>query len=274
VHPGDEIVLRLKNDLPPAKSDGAHTHPWAGPQDPCRGGAVTASSTNLHFHGLVLPPVCHQDEVIHTLIQPDDGVFEYRTTIPANQPPGLYWYHPHPHGFTERQVLGGASGALIVEGIERAAPAVVGLPERVLVLRDQLIAGVAEDSSRAGDDPTNVPSKDLSLNYVPVMYPLYKPAVILARPGRREFWRVLNASADTIFNLQLLYWPDRDTRLAQPLQILAIDGVQVAGSFASTGRTNFLLPPGARVEFLVTAPPEGMSAQFLTQLRHRPAGRH
>jgi len=32
----------------------------------------------------------------------------------------LYWYHPHIHGFSTKQVLGGASGALIVEGIERA----------------------------------------------------------------------------------------------------------------------------------------------------------
>ena len=34
-------------------------------------------------------------------------------------------------------MLGGASGALIIEGIERADPAVAGLPERVLVIRDQ-----------------------------------------------------------------------------------------------------------------------------------------
>jgi FtsP/CotA-like multicopper oxidase with cupredoxin domain len=51
--------------------------------------------------------------------------------------PGLYWYHPHIHGFSKAEVLGGASGALIIEGIERVDPAVAGLPERVLVIRDQ-----------------------------------------------------------------------------------------------------------------------------------------
>ena len=49
----------------------------------------------------------------------------------------MYWYHPHIHGFTKAQVLGGASGAIIVEGIERADKAVAGLPERVLIIRDQ-----------------------------------------------------------------------------------------------------------------------------------------
>jgi len=203
--------------------------------------------------------------VIHTLIQPGGEAFEYRITIPMDQPPGLYWYHPHPHGFSEAQVQGGASGALIVEGIESAAPVVAGLPERVLVLRDQLIGGVAEDSSRGDGDEPYVPSLDLSLNYVPIMYPLYKPAVMLVRPEEREFWRVLNASADTFFNLQLLYWPNRDTQQAQPMQLIAIDGVPVGADFASEKRTSILLPPGSRAEFAITTPPAGMYAQFLTQ---------
>jgi FtsP/CotA-like multicopper oxidase with cupredoxin domain len=67
---------------------------------------MTQSSTNLHFHGLAVPPVCHQDETLKSLIQPGDPPFEYRFQIPKNQPPGLYWYHPHVHGFTEEQLLG------------------------------------------------------------------------------------------------------------------------------------------------------------------------
>jgi len=98
---------------------------------------MTSTSTNLHFHGLTVPPVCHQDDVLKTSIQSDDPPFEYRFRIPDNEPPGLYWYHPHIHGFSTAQVLGGLSGAMIVEGIERANPEVAGLPERVLVIRDQ-----------------------------------------------------------------------------------------------------------------------------------------
>jgi FtsP/CotA-like multicopper oxidase with cupredoxin domain len=267
VKPGDEIVLNLKNELSLSNTDtaSAHTHKPAGQSNPCGGGAVTASSTNLHFHGLNIPPVCHQDEVIHTLLQPGDAAFEYRFKIPADQPAGLYWYHPHPHGFSERQVLGGASGALIVEGIERAAPVVAGLPERILILRDQTIGGVLEDSSRGDGGEPYIPSLDLSLNYVPIMYPLYKPALMLVRPGQREFWRVLNASADTFFDLQLLYWPNADTQVSQPMRVIAIDGVPVGSDFASVERTSILLPPGSRAEFLITTPSAGMYAQFLTR---------
>src|SRR6202044_3164290 len=97
----------------------------------CANAGMTRLSTNLDFHGLTVPSVCHQDDVLNTLIQQNDPPFEYRFPLPADEPPGLYWYHPHIHGFTSAQVLGGASGALIVEGIERANQELAGLPERV-----------------------------------------------------------------------------------------------------------------------------------------------
>ncbi len=158
VSPGDELILSLKNELAePAASSStsavqsssqypaqpaaamAMTHADAMPRmaDPCAGAEMTPLSTNLHFHGLTVPPTCHQDDVLNTMIEPGDPAFEYRFQIPADEPPGLYWYHPHIHGFTKAQVLGGASGALIVEGIERANRDLAGLPERVLIIRDQ-----------------------------------------------------------------------------------------------------------------------------------------
>src|SRR6185437_4295513 len=163
-------------------SHSAHLH--EGPRvagDPCTSATMTATATNLHFHGLTIPPVCHQDEVLRTSIQPGDPPFEYRFRIPDDEGAGLYWYHPHIHGFSGRQVLGGASGALIVEGIERANPEVAGLPERVLVIRDQDLAkpdasatpgnagmqafvdadGDAINSGTGGGKP----AKDLSVNY-------------------------------------------------------------------------------------------------------------
>jgi len=233
----DWLVVELKNEITPAAARNDQRMPMAigtvgAKTDPCAGGIMMDGATNLHFHGLAVPPVCHQDEATRTMIAPGAPTFEYRMRIPENTPPGLYWYHPHPHGFSERQVLGGASGALIVEGIEHAAAQVAGLPERVLVLRDQLIGGVPEDSAKGDGDEPYVPSLDLSLNFVPILYPLYKPAVLLVRPQQREFWRVLNASADTFFNLQLLDWPNPDTQVAQPIQVIAIDGVPVGADFA------------------------------------------
>src|SRR5208283_3340217 len=122
-----------------------------------------------------------------------DPPFEYRFQIPANEPPGLYWYHPHIHGFSKPQILGGASGALIVEGIERANRRLAGLPERVFIVRDQDLLNSDAPPSKSepvvpkmlidhdGDSANNgtgfgKPSKDLSINFVPVPHPDYPPA--------------------------------------------------------------------------------------------------
>jgi FtsP/CotA-like multicopper oxidase with cupredoxin domain len=252
VKPGDEVDLDLKNDLPAgAPSEHHHT------ANSCSAGPITAASTNLHFHGLAIPPTCHQDEVIHTSIQPSEPAFQYRFRIPADQPPGLYWYHPHPHGYSEPQVLGGASGALIVEGIAKLKPEVAGLPERILILRDQRILG-----PRNQDD--DMSGKDISLNFVPVMYPLYMPAVMRVKPDRREFWRVLNASADTYFNLQVIT-VENGARIPQNLRLIAMDGAPASGEVSDAPRTGILLSPGARAEFIVTTPHAGAFSQLVSR---------
>jgi FtsP/CotA-like multicopper oxidase with cupredoxin domain len=284
VRPGDLLVLKLKNELTdlagPAASAHAH-HAGSAPNDPCNSGRMSATSTNLHFHGLTAPPQCHQDEVLRTSIQPQDAPFEYRLRIPAGEPPGLYWYHPHIHGFSAVQVSGGASGALIVEGLERANAAVRGLPERILVIRDQNLLNPDAPPSKSepvvpkmlidrdGDAANNgtgfgKPAKDLSVNFVPVPYPDYPPAQLRLRPQERQLWRVLNAASVTYLNLALLFG-----RTAQQLGIVAIDGVPVneAGSTAEPviWSDHIGVPPGGRVEFIITGPPAGVPALLVTR---------
>ena len=292
--PGDLLILNLKNNLSGGENFGgragsasSHMHTTAfgrnsaKQSDPCAASAMTITSTNMHFHGLTIPAVCHQDEVLKTSIQPGDPSFEYRFRIPADEPPGLYWYHPHIHGFSKAQVVGGASGALIIEGIERANEEVAGLPERVLVIRDQdLLHPDAPPSKsepvmpkmlidRDGDSANNGsgfgrPAKDLSVNFVPVPYPDYPTAVIKMRPGARELWRVLNASAITYLNLAVLF-----KRAPQQLGIVAIDGVPINVSGKSAKAVEWHdrigLPPGGRVEFIVNGPPEGMPGLLVTR---------
>jgi len=251
LQPGDELILNLANDLPEeVMAAPAHTH-----RDDCAGGAMTPSSTNLHFHGLALPPACHQDETLRTAIRPS-AAFEYRTRIPKDEAPGLYWYHPHPHGYTQPQVLGGASGALIVEGIERVKPQVAGLPERVIVLRDQSVPGFSESDEDAG------PGKDITVNFVPILFPVYRPAMMTVPPGEREFWRVLNASAGTFFDLQIRYGRIiQDVNDVRNIELIALDGVPV-GKDAEI--THILLSPGGRAEFIMTTPPAGVWGQLVT----------
>jgi FtsP/CotA-like multicopper oxidase with cupredoxin domain len=282
--PGEMLILHLKNELTVEDTKGAKVHDHmatAKSADPCMSGGMTPTSTNLHFHGLTIPAVCHQDDVLRTSISPHDKPFEYRFRIPDNQPPGLYWYHPHIHGFTKAQVLGGASGALIVEGIERANKEVAGLPERVLIIRDQDLVNPNAPPARSepivprllmdrdGDAANNgtgfgKPAKDLSINYVPVPYPDYTPARIEMQPEERQLWRVLNASAITYLNLQVLF-----NRAPQQLGLVALDGVPLnsrgtMGDFIDW-RNHLGIPPGARMEFIVKGPPKGVTGLLVTR---------
>ena len=284
VHPGDLVVLHLTNALTDLSHGNSaapmHAHAHAS-GNPCTSGVMSPVSTNLHFHGLTIPPVCHQDDVMKTSVQPGDAPFEYRFRIPDDEPPGLYWYHPHIHGFSKEQLLGGASGALIVEGIERAKKATAGLPERVFIIRDQDLmnpnAPPAKSEpvvpkfmiDRDGDAANNgtgfgKPAKDLSINYIPVPYPDYPPATIEMKPGERQLWRVLNASAITYLNLAVLF-----NRVPQSLGLVALDGVPMNMNDAEKDsvdpQTHIGLPPGARVEFIVTGPPEGETGLLVTR---------
>ena len=290
VKPGDQLVIHFRNDLADVDTTTpAVDRPLAGAPictakkspDPCESGAMTPVSTNLHFHGLSVPPACHQDDVLKTSIQPDDAPFEYRLRIPADAPPGLYWYHPHLHGFSKTQVLGGASGALIIDGIERADPQLASLPERVIVIRDQDLINPDAPPSRfepvmsksqldSDGDALNSgtgfgkPAKDLSVNFVPVPYPNYPPAVTSMKPGERQLWRVLNASAITYLNLALLVH-----RMPQKVGVVGLDGVPLhfAGSPSPPVRwvDHIGVPPGSRAEFIVEGPPAGSGALLVTR---------
>ena len=300
VRPGDQLVIHFKNDLVDLDAKALDTktlntttsaidRALAGAPictakksaNPCESGAMTPVSTNLHFHGLTVPPVCHQDDVLKTSIQPDDAPFDYRLRIPEDAAPGLYWYHPHLHGFSKTQVLGGASGALIIEGIERADASLAGLPERVLVIRDQDL--VNPDAAPSRSEPVmsksqldsdgdainsgtgfGKPSKDLSVNFVAVPYPNYPPAKLSMKPGEKQLWRVLNASAITYLNLAVLV-----RRAPQKIGVVALDGVPLQFDGSPSPPVQWVehigVPPGSRAEFIVEGPPAGSGALLVTR---------
>ena len=275
------MILALKNGLNAPVDSTHHNHGKAmAAADSCGGGMMGAWSTNLHFHGLSVPPVCHQDDVLKTSVAPGGAPFEYRFQIPVDEPPGLYWYHPHLHGFTNAQVLGGASGALIVEGIERANRLLAGLPERVLIIRDQeLLNPDAAPLKSTVDAPVlrdaegdilntgsgfGKPAKDLSINFVPVPYPKYPPAVIAIKPAERQLWRVLNASAITYVDLQILL-----EGIPQPMGVVSLDGVPInedgMAKDSILWESHVLLPPAGRIEFIYKGPAEGAKASLITR---------
>jgi FtsP/CotA-like multicopper oxidase with cupredoxin domain len=272
VQPGDVVTINLTDDLPsaPAGPSGIVSNDATV----CGATTMNVSSVNIHFHGLNLAPKCHGDEVVHTLVN-SAQTFTYKMQIPRNEPPGLYWYHPHVHGISSAAVQHGASGAIIVEGIEKLQPAVAGLPQRVLVIRDQLLPGgdpsqlvPSKGTRKAHQKPDSPPQPnwDVSVNYVPILYPDYVPSIIRMSAGAREFWRVVNAGANTVLDVQVVY----DGK-PQRMQVAALDGVPT-GSQNGTSQgtlytdTHILLPPAGRVEFIVNGPTAGVaSAQLVTR---------
>jgi suppressor of ftsI len=83
VLPGGVIKLRYVNSLP-RESD-----------EECATGRC-GNMSNLHFHGLHVSPERPQDDVLTMMSMPGEAL-EYKVIVRSYSPPGLYWYHTHPH---------------------------------------------------------------------------------------------------------------------------------------------------------------------------------
>jgi FtsP/CotA-like multicopper oxidase with cupredoxin domain len=246
LNPGDTLLLHVTDDItstgPQSRSA---MHMAASPGTTCGdAGTATVNSTNVHFHGLNVPPTCGQDDVLNTLIQPGTPGFQYTVQIPATEPPGLYWYHPHVHGFTEFQVNGGAAGALIVEGMEKYRPEVTGLTERVFTIRQEYLV------------PWVPGPYQLTVNFENAGYKPLPAPLVQMKPGEKQFWRVLNATIQDFLPLQLQF-----DGVPQQLQVVALDGYPLS---QIRSQDTILIPPAGRAEFIVQAPPPAAVAQFMT----------
>jgi FtsP/CotA-like multicopper oxidase with cupredoxin domain len=241
---GDRLVLAVKDKIEGTNSPGMK---MSSPPGAICGdsGPMTVESTNVHFHGLNVPPSCHQDDVLTTLIQPNTPAFEFDMQIPKDEPPGLYWYHPHVHGFTEFQVNGGAAGALIVNGMEKLRPEVAGLTERVFTIRQQYLV------------PWVPGPYELSINLQVSAFPNTPTPIIQMKPGEKQFWRVVNATIQDFMPLQVLVNGN-----PEQLEVIALDGYPLA---QPRMQNTILVPPAGRAEFIVTAPPAGGNGSFLTE---------
>jgi suppressor of ftsI len=239
VSPGDQLKIAYINDLPSE----LHERCLIGP---------CMDMTNLHFHGLTVSPDAPQDDVLDMLAMPGQAL-HYNVQIPKDHPPGMYWYHTHPHGESYQQALDGMSGAIVIEGIESYVPALAGLPERVLVVRGRSIGNdalstelkqrVDLSSDVCGGEP-EPPQEIMTVNGA------VRPPIEIA-PGERQFWRFVNASADRYLDLQLE---------GQTFEIVAMDGMPIARhdpDHRTRTANHVLLPPAGRLEAIVTGPTTG-----------------
>jgi FtsP/CotA-like multicopper oxidase with cupredoxin domain len=241
--PGSILKVEYKNDLAAQSKEDCVGHPCM-------------QMTNLHFHGLHVSPNAPQDDVLDMIASPGETL-HYSVQVPAQQPPGLYWYHTHSHGESYVQDLDGMSGAIVVEGIERYVPEVLKMRERILVLRDlvlpkdaverkSVMESVAMQTTQCGAAPED-PERAFTVNGS------LRPQIDIA-PGERQFWRIVNASPDRYADLELD---------STPLDVVALDGMPLAyhdPSIRKRSMSHVLLPPAGRVEAIVTGPPANSHA--------------
>jgi FtsP/CotA-like multicopper oxidase with cupredoxin domain len=121
--PGDVLNMRIRNQLP--------ENPDSMPSD--MNVPHHFNTTNLHTHGLHVDPNGISDNVLRRM--PPGGEYEVRVKIPADHPPGTFWYHPHVHGSTAMQVTAGMGGALIIEGGLDHVPEIAAAREQVLMFQ-------------------------------------------------------------------------------------------------------------------------------------------
>jgi FtsP/CotA-like multicopper oxidase with cupredoxin domain len=198
---GDTMRVAFRNDLP---------------DDP----------SNLHFHGMAVSPQGNSDNVfVH--VHPGQR-FDYEVHIPAHgrQRPGLFWYHPHAHGVVAKQMLGGMSGGLVVDGFETLFPIVRGLPERFFLVKHAEPGGDREIISVNGQ-----------------LNPLVRIGA-----GEMQFWRIANIGATLFIRFAIE---------GMPLYVVATDG----HPRSRPERTSeFFMGPGQRIDAVAIGPQAGTYA--------------
>jgi FtsP/CotA-like multicopper oxidase with cupredoxin domain len=198
VREGDRVELELRNSLPEA--------------------------TNLHLHGLHVPPSV--DDAFLSLAPGERRIYEF--DVPFGSA-GTYWYHPHLHGRVATQLFAGLAGAIVVEGPSDELFAEA--EEHLLVLKDLSLQG-GRGAEHEDEDWMNGKEGELVL-----VNGQRQPAL---RPERRLLrLRLLNASNARYYRMALE---------EHPLYLLATDGGLIEKPLELS---ELLLAPGERAEVLV-----------------------
>jgi len=188
-----------------------------------------SEETNIHWHGLLIP--ADVDGHPKNIVQSGSS---FNFNLPINQRAGTYWYHPHPHGKTARQVFMGLAGFFIVNDSEEQA---LNLPsgdqELLLVIQDKRIEnGQLNYSPSMNEIMTGYTGEYILVNGT------YAPFHNVAT--RQYRIRILNGSTARVYNIAL-----NDN---QTFYVIGADGGLLS---QPAGVNSLLLGPGERVDILV-----------------------
>ncbi len=174
--------------------------------------------TNLHFHGSHVSPKGNGDNVFID-VKPNE-TFQYEYDLPQDHSPGLYWYHPHFHTYSEEQVLDGMAGAIIVDGGVNELAGIKDLPVRQIIM-------TTVDTSNS-----NKPIRLVNGKKNPTLY---------LHPGETYLLQIFNISADDYFDFSIP---------GMTMHVISGDGNPLSRVKEVTHQ---ILSPANRVQVLVKA---------------------
>ncbi|MGC9505156.1 multicopper oxidase family protein [Baaleninema sp.] len=197
--------------------------------------------TNLHYHGLHVPPTGNADNVF-LKVSPGE-TFLYEFDIPQDHPAGTFYYHPHYHGFVARQVFAGLGGFFIVRGEFDEIPEIRNATETFALLKDF-------DTDPTGNAWGHMERmRGREGQYVTVNGQL-NPTLTFPEGGLLRL-RLLNASNARFYRLAL---EDR------PFYLVATDGGAIS---EPVELQELLLTPGERADILIQGDKPAASFRLL-----------
>lgn len=198
--PGDTVRIRFQNNLP----------------DP----------TNLHYHGLHIPPTGNADNIFLSVGSGEQVTYEF--SIPQTHSGGLAYYHPHLHGYVADQILGGLGGIFIVRGPLDEIPEIQAAEEIFLFLKDFVVEQHRPMMGRMAGREGNLVTVNGQVN----------PSFSIPAGGLVRL-RLVNASNAKFYRLALE---------KHPFYLIATDGHPLSVPIQVS---ELLLSPGERAEVLI-----------------------
>jgi FtsP/CotA-like multicopper oxidase with cupredoxin domain len=248
-----------------------HNPDWGTGFDTC---GTELGMVENHKHGLTSLPLHYAID-----IPGKPGQSGLRS---GEHPSGLFWYHPHAHGFAKIQVHGGTTGAITIGSLtDYACPTGDGSPGhctltntnvRVMALKDTELqsygssglwstvldpeSGYCSNGGGTRDGECQATENTAPGKWVftinGIQFPTIRPGA-----GKTEIWRLINASNGLSYVLNL-QGTGANQGAQLPFQVLSEDGVSILqGSNSPFVRTRILMMPSSRVEIAIPAPPGG-----------------
>jgi suppressor of ftsI len=110
---------------------------------------------------------------------------KYIIEIPANHPPGTFWYHSHQHHLSYKQVSDGLSGLIVIDGAMDLLPKSLHyIKQRTFAMKDFEVGSDSNITSLRTVNGEINPSSSIA-------------------PGETQLWRLANIGSETFYDIVL-----------------------------------------------------------------------